>query len=54
MVLNTLLCDRFVHHSRWNTVTDDPCSVVITVDVNPRHHCSSNLVLCFIAFGVSC
>ena len=54
MVLNPLLLGHFAHCSRQNTVIDDLCSAVITVDVVTRHRCFSGLALCSNVFVVSC
>ena len=53
VVFNPLLLAHFDHCSRRFSITDDLCSVVITVVVVTPLRCFSDLVPCFNAFGVS-
>ena len=53
VVLNPLLLGRFAHYSRRNTATDELCSAVAAVNVDPRHRCFSGLALCSNVFVVS-
>ena len=53
VMLYDQLLGPFVHHSRRNITTDDPCSAVIAVTVDPPIRCSSGSSIAFNVFGVS-
>ena len=53
MLLYDRWLDPFDHRSRQNTATNDPCSAVIAVTVDPPLRCSSGLSIAFNVIGVS-
>ena len=53
MMLYDWLFGPFVHHSRRNTATDDPCSAVVAVHADLPSYCPFGSAIDSNAFGVS-